>query len=279
MLLVYTIVEPAAHEGWGATRTLALGAAALALLGGFVLRQATARTPLMPLRIFRSRTISAANTIQALLVAGMFGVFFLGALYLQQVLGYDALQTGLAFLPSTLIMGALSLRVTGGLITRFGPRATLLPGTVLILAALVLFTRAGADGAYATDVLPVMVLIGAGAGLAFPALMTLAMSGATPADAGLASGLANTTMQVGGAIGLAVLATLATTETDRLRAAGEPAATALTGGFQVAYLVGAGLVLAAIAVAVAGLRSDRAGAAQPSARRRPSPEPACAEAA
>src|SRR5829696_317659 len=138
MLLVYTIVEPAAHEGWGATRTLALGAAALALLGGFVLRQATARTPL----IFRSRTISAANTIQALLVAGMFGVFFLGALYLQQVLGYDALQTGLAFLPSTLVMGTLSLRYSERLVMRFGARTTLLPGLGLAAAGLLLFTQA-----------------------------------------------------------------------------------------------------------------------------------------
>jgi predicted MFS family arabinose efflux permease len=176
MLLVYTIVEPAAESGWGAPRTLALGAASLGLLAAFVAREATAATPLMPLRIFRSRNVAGANAVQALAVAGMFAVFFLGALYLQRVLGYDALQTGLAFLPTTLIMGALSLRVSAGLIGRIGARATLLPGLGCILAALLLFTRAPVAGDYLVHVLPVMALLGAGAGLAFPALMTLAMS-------------------------------------------------------------------------------------------------------
>jgi len=256
MLLVYTIVEPAAELGWGAPRTLGLGAAALGLLAAFVAREATAAEPLMPLRIFRSRNVAGANAIQALAVAGMFAMFFLGALYLQRVLGYDALQTGLAFLPTTLIMGALSLRFTAGLIGRIGARRTLLPGLVVILAALVLFTRAPEDGDYLVHVLPVMALLGAGAGLAFPALMTLAMSGATPADAGLASGLVNTTAQVGGAIGLAVLATVAASESEGRLAAGEPAVAALNGGYHVAYLVGAGLVLAAIAVAALVLEPE-----------------------
>jgi EmrB/QacA subfamily drug resistance transporter len=254
MLLVYTIVEPAAESGWGAPRTLALGAASLGLLAAFVAREATAATPLMPLRIFRSRNVAGANAVQALAVAGMFAVFFLGALYLQRVLGYDALQTGLAFLPTTLIMGALSLRVSAGLIGRIGARATLLPGLGCILAALLLFTRAPVAGDYLVHVLPVMALLGAGAGLAFPALMTLAMSGATPADAGLASGLVNTTAQVGGAIGLAVLATVAATESEGRAGS---AASALNAGYHVAYVVAAGLVVAAIAVAVVVLRSER----------------------
>ena len=128
MLGVYTIVKPAADDGWGAGRTLGLGAVSLALLAAFVAREATARNPLIPLRIFRSRNVSGANLIQALIVAGMFGMFFMGALYLQRVLGYDALQIGLAFLPATLVMGTLSLRYSERLIMRFGARQTLLPG-------------------------------------------------------------------------------------------------------------------------------------------------------
>jgi EmrB/QacA subfamily drug resistance transporter len=257
MLLVYTIVKPAAEDGWGAGRTLAYGAVALALLGAFVAREATARTPLMPLRIFRSRNVAGANLIQALTVAGMFGMFFMGALYLQRVLGYDPLQIGLAFLPTTIVMGGLSLVYAEKLITRFGARRTLVPGLGLVAAGLLLFTRAPVDGSYVTDVLPVLLLIGTGVALCFPALMTLAMSGATPSDAGLASGLVNTTVQVGGALGLAVLATLAATETGSRRAAGEQVAAALNGGYHLAYLIGAGLVLVAIAVALTVLRPEQ----------------------
>ena len=152
--------------------------------------------------------------IQALLVVGMFGMFFLGALYLQRILGYDPLEVGLAFLPATIVMGMMSLRFSDPLTMRFGPRATLIAGLVLIGAGLLLFARTPVDGSYVTDILPPMILIGLGAGLGFPSLMTLAMSGATPSDSGLASGLVNTSVQVGGAIGLAVLATLATERTD-----------------------------------------------------------------
>jgi EmrB/QacA subfamily drug resistance transporter len=257
MLLVYTIVKPAAEDGWGSGRTLGLGAAALGLLVAFLVREATARNPLVPLRIFRSRNVAGANAIQALVVAGMFGMFFLGALYLQQVRGYDPLEIGLAFLPTTLVMGTLSLRYSERLITRFGARPTLVPGLALVMAGLVLFTRAPVDGDYTTHVLPVMLMIGAGVALAFPALMTLAMSGATPSDAGLASGLVNTTVQVGGALGLAVLATFAATRTGSLHAAGESTAAALNGGYHLAYLIGAGLVLVAIAVAVVVLEPER----------------------
>jgi EmrB/QacA subfamily drug resistance transporter len=260
MLLVYTIVKPAAEDGWGATRTLAYGAAAIALLGAFVAREATARTPLMPLRIFRSRNVAGANLIQGLTVAGMFGMFFMGALYLQRVLGYDPLQIGLAFLPTTIVMGGLSLFYAEKLITRFGARRTLVPGLGLVAAGLLLFTRAPVDGSYVTDVLPVLLLIGTGVAVCFPALMTLAMSGATPSDAGLASGLVNTTVQVGGALGLAVLATLAATETSSRRAAGEQVAQALNGGYHLAYAIGAGLVLAAIGVALTLMRPERAAA-------------------
>jgi EmrB/QacA subfamily drug resistance transporter len=257
MLLVYTIVEPAAKEGWGATKTLALGAVSVVLLGAFIAREATARTPLIPLRIFRSRNVSGANAIQALVVSGMYGMFFLGALYMERVLGYEPLQIGLAFLPSTIIMGGLSIRYTDRLVMRFGAKTTLVPGLFAIGAGLLLFTRAPVDGDYLTHVMPVMCLLGAGVGSAFPALMTLAMSGATEEDAGLASGLVNTTVQVGAALGLSVLATLATTRTETLRDSGESMAAALNGGYHLGYAIGAALVLAAIAVALAVLRQER----------------------
>jgi EmrB/QacA subfamily drug resistance transporter len=267
MLGVYTIVKPAADQGWGAGRTLALGAVSLALLAAFVAREATARTPLTPLRIFRARNVSGANLIQVLSVAGMFGMFFLGSLYLQRILGYDALEIGLAFLPVTIVMGTLSVRYSERLIMRFGARATLLPGLALIVAGLALFTQAPVGGDYVTHVLPVMILLGTGAGLSFPALMTLAMSGATPSDAGLASGLVNTSAQVGGALGLAVLATLSASRSDTLAAGGDSAAAALTSGYHLAFWIAAGLVVAAIVVAVTVL--------EPAPRAAVAPEPAC----
>ena len=254
MLGVYTIVKPAAESGWGAPTTLILGAVSIALVAAFVIREATARTPLIPLRIFRSRNVSGANAIQALLVAGMFSVFFLGTLYLREVLGFDALEIGLAFLPTTLVMGTLSLRYSERLLMRFGPRGTLLPGLVLIAAGLLLFARVPVDGRYVTDVLPAAVLMGAGVGVSMAALMTLAMSGVSPTEAGLASGLVNTTAQVGGAIGLAVLATLSTTRTGNLLADGVSRHAALTSGYRLGFIVGAGLVIAAIVIALTVLK-------------------------
>jgi len=254
MLGVYTIVKPAAEHGWGATRTLELGAVSLALGLAFVLRQARARNPLIPLRIFRSRNVSGANVVQMLMVAGMFGMFFLGALYLQRVLGYDALEIGLAFLPATVVMGILSLRYSERLIMRFGARTMLFPGLILIAAGLLLFARVPVHGAYLTDVLPAMLLFGFGIGSSFPSLMTLAMSGATPEDAGLASGLVNTSAQVGGALGLAVLATLSATRTSHLLAGGASTAAALVGGYHLAFVIGAALMALAFLVVVSVIR-------------------------
>jgi EmrB/QacA subfamily drug resistance transporter len=280
MLGVYTIVKPAADYGWGAGRTLALGALSVALLVAFVAREATARNPLVPLRIFRSRNVSGANAVQALLVAGMFGMFFLGSLYMERVLGYDALEIGLAFLPATVVMGVLSLRYSEGLIMRFGARTTLLPGMALVALGLALFTQAPVDGSYTQHILPVMIVLGLGIGVSFPALMTLAMSGATPSDAGLASGLVNTAAQVGGALGLAVLATLSTTRSESLLGDGQATASALTSGYHLAFVIAAGLVVAAIAVALTALKPDKR--SQPHAatgRGSGAAEPACYEAA
>jgi EmrB/QacA subfamily drug resistance transporter len=259
MIAVYAILE-AGEKGWGSTETLAFGGGGVALVAAFIVRQTRIANPLVPLRLFGSRNVSGANGVQALLVVGMFGMFFLGALYLQRILGYDALEVGLAFLPWTIVMAVMSFRFTARLNLRFGPRATLVPALVAIAAGLLLFARTPTDATYVVDILPSMILMGFGTGLAFPSLMTLAMSGATEEDAGLASGLVNTSVQVGGAIGLAVLATLATERTDTLARNGEPAASALNGGYHLAYLVGAALVLVAIVVAMTVLKPAEAAA-------------------
>ncbi len=253
MLGTYTIVKPAADDGWGATQTLLLGAGSLALLALFVAREATARHPLVPLTIFRSRSVTAANAIQILSVAGMFGMFFLGALYLRRVLGYDALQIGLSFLPVTLTMGTLSIRYSERLVTRFGAVNTMVPGLALIAIALVLFAQVPVQGSYFLHVMPSMLLLGIGAGVCFPALMNVAMSGVGPEQAGLASGLVNTTAQVGGALGLAVLATLSTSRSNSQLAGGHSTAEALTSGYHLAFWIAAGLTLAALAVVPAVL--------------------------
>jgi fucose permease len=170
-------------------------------------------------------------------------------LYLQRVLGYDAIETGVAFLPVSLTIGVLSLGFSARLNMRFGAKATLLPGLVLIVIGLLLFARAPVDGDYVVDVLPTMLLLGIGAGLSFPSLMSLAMSGATQSDSGLASGLVNTSLQVGGALGLAVLATLSATRTENLLDNGDSTADALLGGYHLAFIIAAGLVAIAVVVA------------------------------
>jgi EmrB/QacA subfamily drug resistance transporter len=261
MVGVYTILE-VESQGWGATQTLALGGVSFAMIVAFVVRQARIANPLMPLRLFRSRNVSGANVVQALLVVGMFGMFFLGALYMQRILGYDPLEVGLAYLPATVVMGAMSFRFSAQLNMRFGPKATLIPAMAFIALGLLLFARTPVDAIYVVDLMPPMILIGLGAGLGFPSLMTLAMSGATQQDSGLASGLVNTSVQVGGAIGLAVLATLATERSDGLLADGEGTAAALNSGYHLAYLIGAALVLVAMVAAIGVLRAEPAMAAE-----------------
>src|SRR6195952_5607216 len=257
MMGVYAIVE-ATNYGWGSAHTLGFGAGAVALLIAFVVRESRAATPLVPLRIFRSRNLSGANAVQGLMVAGIYAMFFLGALYLQKVLGFDSLEVGLAFIPMTAIIGIRSLGFSAKLNMRFGARATLLPGLVSVGVGLLYLSQISSDGSYWTEVLPAMVLIGVGAGLSFPSIMTLAMTGVKPEEAGLASGLVNTTMQVGGALGLAVLATLSTSRTTNLVNGGDSAATALTSGYKLAFVVAAGLLLAALGIALTVLRPEPA---------------------
>jgi EmrB/QacA subfamily drug resistance transporter len=262
MLAVYTILGVNDH-GWGSARTLLLAAVSIALVAAFVYRQSRIEKPLMPLRLFHSRNVTGANIVIALLVVGMFGIFFLGALYMQLVLGYSPLEVGLAFLPGSLVMGTLSLGFTDKLNMRFGPRRVLITGLCFLLVSMLLFLRTPVDGTYITDLFPTMIIFGFGAGVAFPALMMLAMSGATPSDAGLASGLVNTAGQVGGAIGLALLATVSTERTQTLLSDGKSALEALNGGYHLAYLIGASLTVVAIVAAVTILREQKMPAAAP----------------
>ncbi|MDG4857394.1 MFS transporter [Streptomyces sp. T-3] len=255
---IYTVVK---IESYGATsaHTIGLGALAIALLTGFFVRQAKAANPLMPLRILRSRSVSGANVVQMLMIAALFSFQVLVALYLQNVLGYGAAKTGLAMLPAAVVIGVVSLGVSARLNSRFGERNVLLAGLALLVGVLGLLTRVPgqADQAnYFTDLLPVM-LLAAGFGLALPALTSLGMSGAKAEDAGLASGLFNTTQQIGMAVGVAVLSTLAAGRTESLAEAGHSPSEALTGGFHLAFGVGAGLIVAAFAVAFTVLRAPR----------------------
>ncbi|QES10706.1 MFS transporter [Streptomyces venezuelae] len=249
---IYAVVKIEEY-GAGSAHTLGLGALALALLAGFLVRQAKAANPLMPLRILRSRSVSGANAVQMLMVAALFSFQILVALYLQKVLGYGAAATGLAMLPAAAVIGAVSLGVSARLIARFGERNVLLTGLLLLVGVLGLLVRVPVHADYVTDLLPVM-LLAAGFGLALPALTSLAMSGAEERDAGLASGLFNTTQQIGMALGIAVLSTLAATRTESLTEAGRPVAEALTGGYHLAFAVGTGLLLAALALAFLVLR-------------------------
>ncbi|MGA5557150.1 MFS transporter [Streptomyces lavendulocolor] len=255
MLGIYTVVGVETY-GWTSARTLGLGALSLVLLVAFAVRQATAADPLMPLRILRSRSVAGANLVQVLMVAALFSFQVLVALHLQKVLGYGAAATGLAMLPAAAVIGAVSLGVSARLNARFGERAVLLAGLVMLMGVLGLLTRVPVRADYVVDLLPVM-LLAAGFGLALPALTALGMSDAGEDDAGLASGLFNTTQQIGMAVGVAVLSTLASSRTESLLAAGSGRAEALTGGYRLAFGVGTGLLVAAFAVALTVLRRPR----------------------
>ncbi|MFI6088364.1 MFS transporter [Streptomyces sp. NPDC051218] len=272
MLVVYAI-NKIESDGLGSAGTLGYGALALVLLTGFVLRQAKAGTPLLPLRMFRSRYLSGSNGVMFLFVAGLFGFQFLLALYLQSVAGYSSVKTGMAYLPGPVVIAVISLGCSAKLISRFGPRAVLLSGMVFTAVALALLGRVPVDASYAVDILPSVLLLGAGAGLALPALIGLAMSGATPADSGLASGLVNTTQQIGGALGVAILAALAAYRADTLLGEGKTPAEATTGGYHVSFAVAAGLEVLGILLAAVVLRSPKASDAGVSAVAAPAGAP------
>jgi EmrB/QacA subfamily drug resistance transporter len=244
-----------AQDGWGSARTLGFAATAVVLLGAFVVRQATAARPLLRLTVLRSRAVSGANLAQALVIAAAFGFQVLIALYLQRVLGYTPAEAGLGILPAALVIGAVSLGLAARLAARFGERAVLLAGLALVVAALVLLTQVPVTGGYGARLLPALVIFGLGGGLTLPMLATLGMSASTPADAGVVSGLFNTTQQIGAAVGVALLSTLAASHTAQLRHQDVAVAIALTSGYRLAFAVGAGLSAAALIVAATVLRT------------------------
>jgi EmrB/QacA subfamily drug resistance transporter len=254
MLGVYTIVESSDY-GLGSAHTLWFGAASLALLGAFAVRQAFGRNPILPLRMFASRKLSAANVVQALMSSAFLGFFFLGSLDLERVLGYGPMAIGLAFLPVAIVMGLFSLRLSAQLINRFGPLVILVAGQLVIAVALGMLGLGPTNAGYATYLLVPLALLGLGGGLSFPSLTIIAMSETSPSDAGLASGLLNTSGQVGGALGLAVLATLAGARTLNLVESGSNSAAALAGGYHLAWLVGAGVIVVTLALAMSVLRA------------------------
>jgi MFS family permease len=238
MLAVYAIVN-GNDKGWTSAQTLGVLAAAAALMAVFLAIEARVRSPLMPLGLFRHRNLAVSNVVGVLWAAAMFAWFFLSALYLQLVLGYSPLQVGLVFLPANVIMGAFSIGLSARLVMRFGIRPPLATGLALAALGLVLFARAPVDGNVFVDVLPSMILLGIGAGMAFNPVLLAAMGDVEPSEAGLASGVVNTSFMMGGALGLAVLASLAASRTESLLASGETELAALTGGYHLAFLVGA----------------------------------------
>jgi EmrB/QacA subfamily drug resistance transporter len=260
MLAVYAIVN-GNHDGWTSARTLGLLGGAVALVAVFLTIESRVTSPLMPLALFKLRNLATANAVGVLWAAGMFAWFFLSALYLQLVLGDSPLRVGLAFLPANLIMGAFSLGLSAKLVMRFGIKRPLATGLLLAAAGLALLARAPVGGSFVTDVLPSMILLGFGAGMAFNPVLLAAMSDVEPGEAGLASGIVNTSFMMGGALGLAVLASLAASRTTSLRASGAGPLAALVGGYHIAFVVGA---LFAAAAALLGAVLFRSSAPQQS---------------
>jgi len=254
MLAVYAIVD-GNEAGWTSARSLGcLGAAAL-LLAGFLLIEARVRQPLVPLGLFRLRNVATANAVAVLWSAAMFAWFFISALYMQFVLGYDPMQVGLAFLPANLIMAAFSLGGSAWLVMRFGTRLPLAAGLLLAAAGLALFAQAPVDGRFASDVLPGMLLLGVGAGIAFNPLLLSAMDEVEPDESGLASGVVNTAFMMGGSLGLAVLASLAAAHSTGLLASGADLPAALGSGYRVAFAAGALCAVASAVLGALGLRA------------------------
>jgi len=256
MLAVYAIVN-GNSVGWLTAQTLGMLAASVVLLGAFLVIELRVSHPLMPLGLFKHRNISTANGVAVLLAGSMFAWFFLTALYLQLVLGYSPLKVGLAFLPSSLIMGAFSLGLSAKLVMRFGIKPPMVAGMLLMASGLLLYARVPVDGSFVVDVLPGSVLLGIGAGMGFNPLLLAAMGDVEPTEAGLASGVVNTAFMMGGALGLAVLASLSASRTDSLLASGDDRLTALTGGYHVSFLVGALFAIAGATIGGLLIRAEK----------------------
>jgi EmrB/QacA subfamily drug resistance transporter len=277
MLGVYAIVTSSQY-GWGSSHTVGFGGGAIVLLVAFFALEARLANPIMPLRILRLRSLIGSSAVRGLLVTGMFSSFFLGALYLEHVRAYGAIETGLAFLPMTVAVGILSLGISARLVGRFGAKRTLLPGLLPAIAGLLILSQAGEDASYFPGPFLAFLLIGIGAGTSFMPLLTVAMADVPRQDAGLASGIVNVSVQISGALGVAVLGTIATHRADALSAQGDSATTALTSGYHLAFVIAAVAVAIGVLVALAVLRSPDGGRAEPAAIR-PTEAEAEAEAA
>jgi EmrB/QacA subfamily drug resistance transporter len=257
MLAIYAVVN-GNEAGWGSRSTVLLLAAAVALLAIFLVVEARSKNPLMPLGLFRLRNVATANIVGVLWAAAMFAWFFISALYMQLVLGYEPIQVGLGFLPANLIMAAFSLGLSAKIVMRFGIRVPLAIGLLLAAAGLALFARAPVEGHFLIDVLPGMVLLGFGAGIAFNPLLLAAMSDVSPSESGLASGVVNTSFMMGGALGLAVLASLAAARTAHAVDAGALSAVALNSGYRLAFAIGAAFAALAALIGAAVMRTPAA---------------------
>ncbi len=255
-LAVYAILE-ASSNGWTSVQTLGMGAITAALIAAFIFVESRAQHPLVPLRFFRSRNVAGAVLVRSLFPVGMFGAFFLGALYLQRVLGYSPVGAGLAFMPMNLCVALFSLLVTARLVKRFGAKGTLLPGLVLMTIGLLLLGLAPVNAVYVVSVLPALLVMGIGAGLIFMPSVLLAMSGVNSSDSGLASGVANVAIQMGAAIGVAVLASISAADTSGLIARGSSVNVALTSGYHLGFAVAAGCVATAAIAGAIVLRGAR----------------------
>lgn len=238
LLAVYAVVN-ANEAGWTSARTLGMLAVAAALVGAFIAVESRVAQPLMPLGLFRHRNLAVANVSGVLWAAAMFAWFFMSALYMQLVLGYTPMQVGLAFLPGNLIMAFMSLGASARIVVRWGIPGPFAVGLLVAAAGLALFARAPVDGSFLVDVLPAMVLLGIGAGVAFNPMLLAAMNDVDPQDSGLASGVVNTSFMMGGALGLALLASLAAARTAQVQAGGGAEAVALHAGYQLAFVLGA----------------------------------------
>jgi EmrB/QacA subfamily drug resistance transporter len=253
MLLAYAIVTSTSY-GWGSAHTLGLAGVSLALLAGFAAREARLANPIMPLRVFRIPGLASSSLVRGLLIAGMYTSLFIGVLYLQHILGYTPLGTGFAYLPQALLLAALSLGVTAWLINRFGPFRPLLAGLVICCAGLLWLSRASAHASFPATVMPALIMIGTGSGLAMLPLLIIAMARVPPADAGMASGIINTSLQLSAALGVAVLGTVSTQRTRTLLAQGQSHTAALLGGYHLAFAIAAGCVGIALIVTLVLLR-------------------------
>jgi EmrB/QacA subfamily drug resistance transporter len=256
VLGAYAIVTAGSH-GWGSAHTLGFGAAAVGLLAGFAALESRLSNPIMPLRVFAIRGLAATSVVRGLFICGMYATFFIGTLYMERVRGFGVLATGVAFLPQTVALALLSMGPVAWLVGRFGPRPPMIVGLVFGVAGLFLLTRLHAHSSYLPDLFIPFVLMGLGAGLAFMPLLTVAMAKVPRADAGLASGIVNTSLQMATAIGIAVLGTVSESRTRTLTGQGAGHIAALLGGYQLAFEVGTGCVVAAFVLAVVAVRTPR----------------------